>query len=235
MSNIVLSDLKKLDFSTTMTDVEVVESTKNLSGANTSVSELSEVDLKEARTSSATVYVPATVVSDQDLNKSKVYFDLENYPFYQAAKEIVSKDVKPKGVFRFRRTVNQNKDNTIFATDLVVLTDLLGEPVDINIKQTNQSLVPSHTIVMVNFGGGTMAHIEYTVSDHERIELEWSGDKNIIEFDSNEMRGIKPGNMTRLPLMYSVDTILETAHEVDEELLTSLNRFKDLLNGGANK
>lgn len=235
MSNIVLSELKKLDFSTTMTDVEVVESTKNLSKANTSVSELSEANLKDARESSTALYVPATVVQKQDVGKSKVYFDLENYPFYQAAKEIISRNAKPKGVFRYRRTVDQNKDNTVFATDLFVLTELLGEPVDINIKQTDQSRVPSHTIVMVNFGGGTMAHIEYTVSDHERIELEWSGDKNIIEFDSNEMRGITPGNMTNLPLMYSVDTILETAHEVDEDLLNSLDRFKELLNGGANK
>lgn len=232
MTQIVLGSLEKFDFNTTMVEVDKVDSVKDLTEGKVGVVALTEENLTDAKKHTGTAYLPATVVSDSDIGQSNVYFDLENYPFYQAAKAIISKDAKPKGVFRYRRTVNQEKDNTIFASDLYVLTRLLGKVEDINIKQTDQSVVPSHTIVMINFGGGMMAHIEYTVSDHERIEFEWSGDKNIIEFDSNEMRGIEPGYMTRLPLMYSVDNVLETAHEVDQDLLNLLNHFKDLLNGG---
>lgn len=235
MSNLVLSQLSKLDFRTTTTDVEVVESTESLAENKTSILDWSEENLAAARESGANLFLPASSASDQEVGKVavKVYFDLENYPFYQAAKEIITKVEKPKGVFRFRRTVKKDEDHAVFASDLYVLSELLGEAVDIKIRQTDQSIVPAHTILLVNFGGGTMAHIEYTISDHERIELEWSGDKNIIEFDSNEMRGIEPANLTRLPLMYSVDTILKTARTVDQSLLNKLNHFKDLLNGGA--
>lgn len=235
MSNIVLGKLDKLDLSTTITEVEVVEFIGNNLGETTFVSEVSEENVAAAKDSSADVYIPVSALSDHDINKVKVYFDVENYPFFQAAKKNIMKEAKPKGVFRFRRTVEQGQSDDIFASDLLVFSSLLGEVVDIKVKRTDVNVIPSHTIVMINFGGGTMAHVEYTVSDHERIELEWSGEKNIIEFDSNEMRPIQPASETRLPLVYSVDTILETAHSVDQKLIDTFDYFKKLLSGGACK
>ena len=106
-----------------------------------------------------------------------MYFDLENYPFYQKVKEMIGKEDKPKGVLRFRRMVKKDENQSLLAGDLYVLSSLLGEPQDVQVKQTDQSVTPAHTIIMMNFGGGTMAHIEYTVTNQERIELEWSGIK----------------------------------------------------------
>ena len=111
---------------------------------------------------------------------------------------------------------------------------LLGDPKDVQIKQTDQSLTFAHTIIMMNFGGGTMAHIEYTVTDQEQIELEWSGIKNIIEFDSEEVGVIQSGTKGISTLVYTVDAILATAHQLDQTLVDRLNHFNKLIKGGAN-
>ena len=110
---------------------------------------------------------------------------------------------------------------------------MLGEPQDIQVKQTAQTVIPAHTIILMDFGGGTMAHIEYTVAKQERIELEWSGIKTILEFDSDQMRPIQQGSKASLPLAYSVDAILASAQKVDQELVNRLNYFSNLINGGA--
>ena len=237
MSNIVLSKVDKLDLNTTLTAVEVVDSVESIAGDTTFILEITDKNLAAIDNSSHSFYIPSTALSavDQDTAGLRVYFDLENYPFYQAAKAIITKEAKPKGVFRYRRTVKQGENDAILASDLFVLSSLLGEAQDVQVKRTNAKVTPSHTIIMINFGGGTMAHVEYTVSDHERIELEWSGDKNIIEFDSNEMRPIQPGSKTKLPLVYPVDTILATAYEVDQNLVDQLNHFESLIDGGAHK
>lgn len=233
MSNIILTKTDKLDFNTTTVDVELADNPLNLTEDKTYILEPTVDNIKAAKMGDSDLFVPVTAVSTDDIGRVKVYFDLENYPFYQVAKEIIAKDKKPKGVFRFRRTANQGETDAVFSGDLFVLTSLLGETESIQIKRTNRNVFPSHTIVMIDFGGGTMAHLEYTISDHERIELEWSGEKQIIEFDSDEMRGIQPGNLTKLPLIHSVDAVLDNAHEVDEELMEKLSYFKKLLSGGA--
>ena len=79
-----------------------------------------------------------------------------------------------------------------------------------------------------------MAHLEYTFADVEKIELEWSGVKQIIEFDSDEMNPFHPQQGSYLPLSYSADSILHTARQVDENLLNRLEQFTKLLQGGAN-
>ena len=152
----------------------------------------SEEQLKAVENSENEVYIPFTeLTDDHQRSRLDVYFDLENYPFYQKVKEMIGKEDKPKGVFRFRRMVKQDENNSLLTGDLYVLSSLLGEPEDIQVKQTDQTVIPAHTIILMDFGGGTMAHIEYTVADQERIELEWSGIKTIIEFDSDQMRPIQ--------------------------------------------
>ncbi|WP_421102832.1 hypothetical protein ACOKXV_08730, partial [Sporosarcina psychrophila] len=180
------------------------------------------------------VYIPFTeLTADHQMLGWHVYFDLANYSFYQKVKELIGKGDKPKGVFRFRRMVNQYENNSLFTGDLYVLSSLLGEPQRIQVKQTDQTVIPVHTIILMDFGGGTMAHIEYTVTNQERIELEWSGIKTILEFDSDQMRSIQQGSKASLPLAYSVDAILATAQKVDQVLVNRLNYFSNLFNGGA--
>ena len=47
---------------------------------------------------------------------------------------------------------------------------------------------------MMNFGGGTMAHIEYTVASRRELSLNGVVLKHILEFDSEQMRPIQPGS-----------------------------------------
>lgn len=235
---IVFASLEKLDFKNTLEKVCIVELIEQLKKKpddyTTYVLATSEEQLKALENRDCKVYVPSDQLVTTHRNQGwYVYFDLENYPFYQKVKEIIRKENSPKGVFRFRRTVKSRENPSILVSDLYVLSSLLGEPQDIQVKQTDSLVQPSHTIIMMNFGDGTMAHVEYTVSNQERIELEWSGIKNIIEFDSKEMNSIRLKDKTSLSLTYSIDTIITTAHKVDEELLDRLNYLNKLINGGA--
>lgn len=236
MTKIVLGRRDKIDDRTTLSEVAYLDS---VTEANTDQSlvfvEATDDNLSAISTEKAEVYLPAQeLTSEQDISENmSVYFDLENYPFYQAAKKIVDKETKPKGVFRYRRMVKEETGEALFASDLYVLASLLGEPEDIKVKKTDMSVIPAHIIVLVNFGGGTMAHIEYTISHEERIEFEWSGTKNIIDFDSVRMTPVQPNHFTSLPLTYSVDSIVSTAHALDQSLIDKLNEYKQLISGGA--
>lgn len=235
MGKVVLGTLEKMDLRTTLENIKVADSVGL--GDVTYVLPATDQNVEQLRGGDHQLYIPSTLLKEdhQLLTGEKVYFDLENYPFYQAAKQLVQQKDKPKGVFRFRRMVKPGESESLFAGDLYVITSLLGEPEDVQVKRTNQSITPAHTILMINFGGGTMAHVEYTVSDQEKVELEWSGNKQIIEFNSNELKPVQPGSKTRLPLMYTVDAILENAHTVDQALVERLNNFRKLLSRGEKK
>ena len=202
---IVFASLEKLDLNNTFENVSLLESGEQLknttNGDTTYVLAVSGEHMKAEGISGNEVYIPFTELDDdQQRLGSHVYFDLECYPFYQKVKELIGKEDKPKGVLRFRRMVNQYDKKSLLTSDLYVLSSLLGKPLDFQVKQTNQSVIPAHTIILMDFGGGTMAHIEYTVAGQERIELEWSGIKTIIEFDSDQMGSIQQGTKTSLPL-----------------------------------
>lgn len=238
MAKIVLGKLEQLDFRTTLEKVHVIESVGGLTvtKGESYVLEHTDHHAEAVRNAEHSVYLPVSALTTGDKNQDvKVYFDLENYPFYQKAQEMIRQEAKPKGVFRFRRTLKQAVNESIIAEDLYVLSSLLGEPEDVQVSQSNQSVLPIHIILMINFGGGTMAHMEYTFTqtDQERIEFEWSGVKNIIEFDSEALKPIQPDHHRNLALIYPVDSILNTAHQVDQELIDRLDHFKKLINGGA--
>ncbi|MDW0112427.1 hypothetical protein [Sporosarcina saromensis] len=237
MMKIILGGLEKLDFSATAENIRVVESVEQLLKKNndeiTYFSTLTEENSNAVVRNPENVYIPATSLLESHKSLGlHIYFDLESYPFYQKVKEIISKEDQPKGVFRFRRTVQHDRNHSLLTGDLYTLSSLFGKPQDIRVKQTDQSVTPSHTIILMNFGGGTMAHIEYTVSDRERIELEWSGIKKIIEFDSDQMVSIQSTRKPAQPLAYSVDAILACAQKVDQELIDRLNDFSRLIDGG---
>lgn len=235
MGKVVLARLEKVDHKETVENVKVVDSV----GQEEITYILADTaeNFDKVSNDGNQIYIPSTLltVDDQDTKGLHVYFDLENYSFYQKAKEMIEKETKPKGVFRFRRMVKQGESDSLLAGDLYVLSSLLGDPQDVQVKRTDQSVTPAHTIIMMNFGGGTMAHIEYTVTDRERIELEWSGIKNIIEFDSEEVEIVQSGNKTIPTLVYSVDAILATAYQVDQTLIDRLSHFSGLIAGGVNK
>lgn len=235
MTKVVLGDLSKIDQDATLENIEISQSVG--SAEATYILAATPEKLEEVSTLDHEIYLPSTLLNTnaQNIDHLHVYFDLENYPFYQRAKEIIAQETKPKGVFRFRRMVKQDEDRSRLVSDLYVLSSLLGELKDVQVKQTDQSTLPAHTIIMVNFGGGTMAHIEYTISDQERIEFEWSGIENIIEFNSDKLESIESRNLTSLPLVYSVDSILEQAHQVDQTLIDRLKYLSDLLNRGEGK
>ena len=234
---IVFASLEKLDFRNTVENVILIESVEQLNNTTyedtTYVLPVSEEYMGIIADAGNEVYIPFTelTVDHQSLGWH-VYFDLENYPFYQKVKGLIDKEEKPKGVFRFRRMVKQYENNSLLTGDLYVLSSLLGEPQRIQVKQTDQTVIPVHTIILMDFGGGTMAHIEYTVTNQERIELEWSGIKTILEFDSDQMKPINPNDRTLSPLKYSVDDIVSSAKVIDEKILNRLDYFQKQVGEG---
>lgn len=233
MRNVVVANIDKIDFDTTVEKVNLIDSLDQLrEGMGTYLLSPAEVT-SDTIFENSSLFVPFEMLQNvKTTEKAHVYFDLEQYPFFKKAIEMISKDEKPKGVFRYRRI---SKNDRFIEEDFFVLASLLGEPQEVKVKRTNRSVLPFHTIITVNFGGGTMAHLEYTVAESDRIELEWSGIKNIIEFNSDEMTPINPKHSTALPLSYNVDSILETAHKVDADFLKHLEKYSSLINGGAIK
>lgn len=229
--NVIFSRLDQVDWDTTHQKVVALNHVDELNEHKEGTF-LLPVGENLSTTTDYHVFIPVNDLAKYDHESVSVYFDLEIYPFFQKAKEVIEQETERRGVFRFRRMVNENTGLSLLAGDLYVLAELFGEPENISIKKTSENTLPIHVIVLVNFGGGTMAHIEYTVTNHERIELEWSGMNHIIEFDSDEMSPFQPVNQTALPLAYSLDSIMEKAHKVDNELIEKLNKYSNLIAGG---
>lgn len=240
MATILFSRLDKIDFRTTLKKVIVLNSIDQLKKGSADETQTFVLSAKDQNTDvilkeNHNIIISSTSlkVGYQDMEGLWVYFDLENYPFFKRIKELVTKEQHQKGVFRFKRIMNQDQNKSIIASDLYVLSSLFGEPQNIVVKHSNhQESLPHHTILMTNFSGGTMAHLEYTFSKHEHIELDWSGIKKIIEFNSKEMSPIKPDSLTSLPLSYTVDSILASAHKVDRKLADRLYKIELLVEGG---
>ena len=158
-------------------------------------------------------------------SKARVYFDLECYPFYRKIKQVIENGSKANGVFRFRRmTSGENLD--IMADDLYVLSLLFGEPKEKHIKKTKRDFGPNHMILMVRFESGAMAHVEFTTSTVDRVEMEWSGMRQIIEFDSEELSG------QLIPLQFTAADVKSVAKNIDAELIDRVRFFRSFIAGG---
>lgn len=236
MTKVILADRERVDVDLSLTQSNILNTIneQSLTKENVMILPITNENLKVLDNNKYEVYLPSSYLIGRYENNDNVsvYFDLENYGFYQSVKEIIKKESKPKGILRFRRMVKQGENISSLASDLYVLSHLLGGAVNIQIKQTSQSVTPAHTIVLVNFDDGTMAHVEYTVSDREQVEIEWSGVENILELDSDEMNTIQSGDQTKLPFLYTVDSILNTAHAVNQKLVDQLKQFESIVDGG---
>lgn len=241
MGKIVLGSIDKFDFRTSLENIKILASCEQLPEESEKevifVAPYTSENLHLAKNRANQVYIPAEklTVENKSIKGLHTYFDLETYPFYQKVRVILEQEDNPKGVFRFRRMTSKRSGNGLISNDLYILSALLGTPQDIKIRQTDSKITPIHSIITVNFGGGKMAHVEYTMTNQERIELEWSGIKNIIEFDSNEMRPMQPENESKLPLTYSINSVVCLAHKVDDNLINRLKCFEDLISGGVHK
>ncbi|MEK4229394.1 hypothetical protein [Solibacillus sp. FSL H8-0538] len=169
------------------------------------------------------LYVPAEILNEA--RAKYVYFDLALYPFFAGVKNAVG-DQEKSGVVRFRRTGLESK----LVGDIYVLSKLFGKPSQTHVK-IREIERKAHIIVLLKFGQSIMAHIEFTTGGNERLEFEYSSPQQIIEFDSDEMRPVLPTTKTKLPLMYTVDAITETAVEITDELKQELQAIEQLLGG----
>lgn len=160
-----------------------------------------------------------------------VYFDLASYSFYREAKQIIQEGEDLRGVLRFRRTVISKEDISLLAGDLFVLNKLLGGYEEIFVKKTKPSDKVFHIIVLLKFKNGAMAHVECTRTREERIEFEWSGLNDIIEFDSNEMSPFRPGEYTAYPLVHSIEVLIQDAITLDSAEKKELQNFERIIGG----
>lgn len=233
MTSIVLGEIDQFDFLIThekVDQIDSIEEIREFTSHKTYIAPVSEENLGKSLTITNHVYIPATeLLSSNVFTNGYVYFDLETYPFFQKVKEQIDKSDKRKGVFRFRRITTKENSLSVLVCDLYVLSSLFGKLNNIRVKHSKKELNPAHTIVLVNFECGVMAHIECTTINRERIELEWSGIKHIIEFDSDEMRPVLPCEYSNLPLAFTVDAVKQCAHKVEKSLIEQLKDFQQLL------
>ncbi|SHF75040.1 hypothetical protein [Ornithinibacillus halophilus] len=176
------------------------------------------------------VVAPAMSVLEGRLQK--VYFDLESYLFFQQAKAVILDSSVPRGVFRFRR-MTTDTTTAVIAEDLMVVSSVLGKPERVWVKRSEVNDVPRHVIVTVDFGGGTMAHLDYTFGEREFIELQWSGNKKIIEFNSDDVNPISPQQSS--VLKYQPELILKNSRDVTDDLVEQLKAYHEQVFGGESK
>jgi hypothetical protein len=176
------------------------------------------------------IYIPSTLLGS-NIDNVNVFFELEQYPFFQKVKETIT---DKKGVLRFKRIIGKKDIEKLVASDLYVFSSILGEPQTIQAKCSDRSKEPYHIIVTINYKEEAMAHLEYTVCEsEEQIELEWSGIKQIIEFNSEEMNPFQPKKYATLS--YTLDSIILNARKVDQELVNQLLDYEQLIFGGADE
>ncbi|SDN57012.1 hypothetical protein SAMN05518871_10632 [Psychrobacillus sp. OK028] len=239
IGNIILSDLEKINTHSTLANLTILKSLDEISGSsneNTNYVVATTEYAKAIASKKENIYLPYSLLMEKHRNDQVfVYFELEAFPFFHSFSQIIKNEPQPKGVFRFRRTSSKESLQSLMAGELYMFSSLFGELKDIHINKTDSSKVPRHMIIMLHFENGTMAHIEYTVGNQEKIELEWSGIKSIVEFDSDQMKPITPNDKTKSPLTYSVDAILSSARVLDEKVFLQLDDFQKLLDGGAQK
>lgn len=239
IANIILSDLERLDTHSTIENITILKSLDEIQDSsnenNNYVVDVVEYPNALAR-KKENIYLPYSLLMENHKNDQVfVYFELEAFPFFRSFSQIFKNGTDTRGVFRFRHTMKKENFQSFIVGELYVFYSLFGEIKDIHIKNTDSSIAPRHIIIMMKFEGGTMAHIEYTFSEREKIELEWSGIKNIIEFDSDQMKSVIPNDKTISPLTYSVDAILTSAKVLDEKTFLQLEDFQKLLDGGKQK
>lgn len=223
--NVILGSFKEVELG----QASRLYSVENLLEVNSEqgsfIMDATEENLRVLEKSGYDFFLPSGLLKymNED-SKAKVYFELECYPFYRKIKEVIQNGSKANGVFRFRRMTKE--DNLeIMADDLYVLSLLFGEPKEKQIKRAKRNDT-SHIILMIRFDSGAMAHVEFTVANVERIEMEWSGIKRIVEFDSEELKG------QLLPLQYNADDLLRSAKKVDAVLIEKVKFYRDILAGG---
>ncbi|WP_010094781.1 hypothetical protein [Ornithinibacillus scapharcae] len=227
MVNVIYANIDRINRLTTTVDVAVVDSIDHTT-EKTVLLESNHSNIQDF--SNHTVYVPASALQHVKGEKVKVYHELAQYPFFQQARSMIHRNDSPKGVFRLRRVLAEEKNDFVIASDLYVLSSLFGEAEIIDVKHSRGGLDPQHVIVTVKYGDGVMAHVDYTFTSKEIIELEWSGINQIIEFKSDEMNPMDPGHLTTLPLQYNVDSILETAVELDV-VAPELAKYQEAIGG----
>jgi hypothetical protein len=231
---ILVENLDKLDTRKTVINTETLTSFDEISENQENfayVMEVTEENIRSATQHTERVYLPSTSARSFDKPvDSYIYFDLESYPFFQKFKKLMEQLQQSKGVLRFRRTMLE-ENRSLVVSDLFVLSAIFGDFESVHIKQSKRQSGTFHMILLVNFGKGIMSHIEYTVANEERIELELSGIKSIVEFNSDHMKPIQPESKTRLPLSYSVDDIIASARKVDDTMMKNLHAIRELIEG----
>src|SRR5699024_2929276 len=140
---IVLGEKDKFDFLTTLNETKILDEPEQLKQEQEEnvVYILSVKDKNSHFLSGANnkVYVPYIYLhgSHQENDDVYIYFDLENYPFFKKVKSVITKQEKPKGVFRYRRMTNTELSHSLIAGDLFVISSLFGRPEDIHVKQSS--------------------------------------------------------------------------------------------------
>lgn len=171
------------------------------------------------------VYIPTAaipaVLATETVN---VYLELETYPFFRRFKELMESQSEPKGVFRYRRMCKQDTAESLLIEDLFVITSLFGDPDRVHVKRTVRNIFPFHVIVTLKFPNGTMAHVEYTLTDKEQIELEWNGIQQIVEFCSDEMNASISDDRLSSSLDVSAIAVIATAHKQNESFMNRLKK-----------
>lgn len=166
-----------------------------------------------------------------NLENVRIFFELQASAFYQKWLGLMENDFNKKGVLRIRRKSRETDFISKLRDDIFVLSQLFGPAISIHVNQSSKGVTLVHLIGLVKFESGAIAHLEYTTSLEETITFDWSGNKQIVEFNSTEMNPIEP-SLENNPLQYSVENIVACAFSLDHELKERLSSLEKRLRAG---
>ena len=226
MRKVIFADTGKIDFVTGLEKADIAVKPEEGEGSVV----IDVANFTSERAGANHYFVPATNIETVEEHTS-VYFELELYPFYAAAAEIINGE---QGVLRFRRSVAGETNSGLIAADLFAFASLVGNnPHRLSVTSSDSRHSLRHIIILADFGNGKLAHLEYTFGHtKEAIELEWSGKGKILEFSSEETVPVEPSKYTSLPLSYTVDSVIARSKQLDDALLDKLNQFRNMVKGG---
>lgn len=234
---IVLGNLNKIELGDDDKNMVIIHSEKDIERYKENKAKIMVIskmkNLELFKGSGDKIYIPSTMIKREWKDKAYVYFELEQYAFFQKLREILTAEMRKKGVLRFRRLVNSELDQSIILSDFYAFSTFFGECEVVQVKRTSNTKGPIHVILAATFSENVLAHLEYTFlpQEKETVALEWSGVKNILELNSNEMDPLLSNEQTNQPLDYSLSSIIKNSHLLNEDLIGKWDQLNQMLFG----
>lgn len=222
MPTVVIADLNKINHHLLAEDEKIIESLDEITDSSYIYILDDSHFLDVGKIETDCLHVPFNKWNDTCRN-TKVYFDLEQYSFFETFKNSLNTD---PAVLRFYRKEEIAYSDKLILEDLLVFSGIFGKPVKLNISHTSSHLRPQHVIITVRFTNKVIAHFEYTfLTNKTNVDVEWSSKGKIIEFNSEKESAFETSSQSFKKNLYTIPSLISTSKIMEKELLELISLY----------